>query len=85
MDFTVPADHMVKLKEGEKRDKFLDLARERKKLLNMKATMLPVVIGALAIVTKLLLQRLEDLETRGRVETVQTTKLSRLAKILRRV
>ena len=31
MDFSVPADHRVKLKENEKRDKYLDLARELKK------------------------------------------------------
>ena len=31
VDFTVPADHRVKLKEGKKRDKFLDLAWELKK------------------------------------------------------
>ena len=31
MDFVVPADPRVKLKESEKRNKYLDLARERKK------------------------------------------------------
>ena len=30
-DFAVPADHRIKLKECEKRDKYLDLARELKK------------------------------------------------------
>ena len=34
MDFDVPANHKVKLKEGEKKDKCLDLARELKKLWN---------------------------------------------------
>ena len=28
VDFAVPADHRIKLKECEKRDKYLDLARE---------------------------------------------------------
>ena len=28
MDFAIPADHRVKLKETEKRDKYPDLARE---------------------------------------------------------
>ena len=32
MDFACPADHRVKLKESEKKDKYLDLAREWKKL-----------------------------------------------------
>ena len=28
VDFAVPADHRIKLKECEKKDKYLDLARE---------------------------------------------------------
>ena len=31
VDFAAPADHWIKLKECEKRDKYLDLARELKK------------------------------------------------------
>ena len=31
VDFVVPADHRIKLKECEKKDKYLDLARELKK------------------------------------------------------
>ena len=31
VDFAVPADHRIKLKECEKRDKYLDLTRELKK------------------------------------------------------
>ena len=31
MDFAVPADHRIKVKESEKKDKSLDLARELKK------------------------------------------------------
>ena len=31
VDFAVPADHRIKLKECEKKDKFPDLARELKK------------------------------------------------------
>ena len=31
MDFAVPADHRVKLKECEKKDKYMDLIRELKK------------------------------------------------------
>ena len=37
VDFAVPADDRLKLKESEKRDKYLDLARELKKLWNMKS------------------------------------------------
>ena len=38
VDFVVPVDHRIKLKECEKKDKYLDLARELKKLWNMKVT-----------------------------------------------
>ena len=31
VDFTVPVDHRINLKESEKKDKYLDLARELKK------------------------------------------------------
>ena len=31
VDFAVPADHRIKLKESEKKDKYLDLAMEFKK------------------------------------------------------
>ena len=30
MDFAVPADHRIKLKDSEKKDKYFDLARELK-------------------------------------------------------
>ena len=46
IDIAVPADHRINLKECEKKDKYLDLARELKKLWNMKVTIVPIVIGA---------------------------------------
>ena len=87
VDFAVLADHRIKLKVCEKRDKYLDLARELKKkqLWNMKVTIIPIVIGAFGTVTKGLLKGLEDLEVGGRVETVQTTALLKTARILRSV
>ena len=48
-------------------------------------TIIPIVIGALGTVTKGLLKGLEDLEVGGLVETIQTTKLLRTARIMRRV
>ena len=70
MDFAVPTDHKVKLKESEKRDKYLDFAREFFKIWNMKVTVIPIVIGTLGTATKGLVQGLEDLEIRGRLETM---------------
>ena len=65
VDFDVPADHRIKLKECEKRDKYLEIARELKKLWNMKVTIIPIVIGALGTVTKGLLKCLGNLEVCG--------------------
>ena len=47
VEFADPADHRIKLKECGKKDMYLDLARELKKLWNMKVTIIPIVIGAL--------------------------------------
>ena len=85
VDFAVLADHRIKLKESEKSDKYLDLARELKKLWNMKVIIIPIVIGAFGTVTKELLKGQGDLDVGGRVETIQTTVLLKTARILRRV
>ena len=85
-DFTVPAEYWVKLKESEKIDKYVDLARElEKKLCNMKVTVIPIVTGALGTITKELVQGWADLEIRGRAETIQITTLLRSARTLKRV
>ena len=85
VDFAVPPDHRINLKESEKKDKYRDLARELNKLWNMKVMIIPIVIGVFGTVTKVLLNGLEDLEVGGRVETIKTTALLRTARILRRV
>ena len=85
MDFAVPGDHRVKLKESEKKSKYFDLVKELKKLWNVKVMVIPVVIEALGTVAKGLVKGLEDLEITGCVETIRTTALLRSARILRSV
>ena len=82
VDFAVPADHRINLKESEKKGKYLNLAKELKKLWNMKVTIMTIVFGAFCTVTKGLLKGLEDLEVEGRVGTIQTTALLRTATIM---
>ena len=84
MTKSVPASHGAKLKESEKKDKYLDLARELKKLRDMKVPFIPIISGALGTVTEGILKGLEELEIRWQVETIQTTTLLRSARILRR-
>ena len=44
-NFDVPVDHRVEIKENEKIDKYLDLARELKKLWNEKVMLILRIIG----------------------------------------
>ena len=72
----------MKIKENEKRDNYLDLARELKTLWGMRMTVIPIVVGALGTTTKGLEKGLEEWEISGRI---QTTVLLRSTKILRKV
>ena len=51
-DFAVPANQRIKLKESEMKDKFLDLARELKKLWNKKVKNIPFMIRSFGTVIK---------------------------------
>ena len=64
------------------KDKYRDIARELKKLWNIKATIVPILISGFGTISKGLLKGLEDLEVGGGVETIQTTALLRTARIL---
>ena len=61
MDFAVPADKIVKLKESEKKHKYMEFTRELKKPWNMKETFISIVNGVFRTVSK----GLEDLEIKG--------------------
>ena len=73
VDFAVSADHRINLKECEKKDKYLDLARELKKLWNMKVTFVPIVIGALGTITTGLLKILSPETSRGDLRRLAVT------------
>ena len=85
VDFTVPEDHRVKIKENEKRGKYLDLTRELRKLRNMKATEIPIVIGTLETVPEGFEGGLKESENRKPIETIQMTALLGSARIFSRV
>ena len=65
VDFAVPTDQRVKLKEIEKKDKYLDLVRKLKKLWDIKVIFIPIVICALSTVIEGLIKGLEDFEIGG--------------------
>ena len=64
IDFAIPYDSRVEQKEVEKKEKYQDSARELKKIWNMKATITPVVIGALGAIPKKLRKDYRTLELR---------------------
>ena len=62
MNFAVPADHRVKSRESEKRDKYLDLARE---ILKIYKSWRWLVIGTFGTITKGFVKGREYLENVG--------------------
>ena len=72
-------------KRKKKIDNYLDLDRELKKLWNMKETMMIIRVGALGTVPKGFKRGQEELENRGRIETIQTTVWLKSARILSRL
>ena len=66
----------------EKIDKYVDLARELKKLWNVRLTVLPVVVDTLGTAPK---KSPKELEIKERINTIQTSALLRLARKVRRV
>ena len=61
MNFAISADHRVKVKEKEKKGKFLDITKELKKLWNM-VTVIRIIIGAFGTIPKRVVKGQEDLE-----------------------
>ena len=62
MDFAVPAEHSVKLKESEK----IDSCRRTE-----KAVVMPILISAIDTIPKDFERRLEKLIVNERIETLQ--------------
>ena len=75
LEFAISADHIINMNESEELDKYLDFLRELKKLWNMKITGITFVVGALKTVSKDLEKKLDELENRGKLRTIQTTTL----------
>ena len=58
-------DPRVKIKESEKRYKYLDLARELRKTWNIRVTVMPIAFGALGMGSEGLERELEESGNRG--------------------
>ena len=65
VDFAVPADQRLKIKESENRDSYLDLSREIRKPWDMRLMAIPIVIGVFETNPRGLERGLEELEIGG--------------------
>ena len=84
-DFAILVNHRVKIKENDKIYKYLDLARVLVKRWNMMMTVIPIIVGALATVSKCKEKRLYEVEIRRWSESIQIIAMLRSTRIPRRV
>ena len=84
IDVAVPNDHNIKAKEQEKVEKYQDLRLEIQRLWNVKAQVVPVVIGALGSTTSDLPKHLEKIPGRHRPAALVKAALLGSSHILRK-
>ena len=65
MDFTVPVDHRMKIKESKKIDIYINQSRKLKKLWNVKVMVIPSEADTLGIV-----YRGFEIKISGRIEKI---------------
>ena len=85
IDFSIHYDSRVNNKEMEKIEKYHDLARELRKLWNMKVKVIPIIIGTLGTTPRQVKKRLEVIGIETRVKELQKTVIIHSARIFRKV
>ena len=85
IDIAISADNRVKQKEDVKVEKYDELKRELKNIWSLKkAEIIPVIIGALSVVTKTFERTKKRLEMKTNLDQFQKTALKGTARILRK-
>ena len=85
IDIAVPGDVRVERKEDEKVEKYRDLCRELGKLLKVRCSVVPIVVGARETVPKRLPSYLALLDIDLSLELLQKSAILGTARILRKV
>ena len=83
--FCRPIGRHFIIKEIETKDMYMELVRETRKLCYISVMVILIVTGGLRTVLRGLQRERKELETREKIETIQTTALLRSTRILRRV
>jgi hypothetical protein len=71
IDVAIPSDKNVIKKEAEKKLKYKNLSIEIQRMWNMKCFVIPVIIGATGIVSKILQKYLETIPGQHSIHSLQ--------------
>ena len=85
IDFVIPDDQNIAIKEQEKIEKYQDLRIELQKVWNVKVVVIRVVIGALGTMSKRMHQYIKQIDLPADVISIQKTAILGTVYILRRV
>ena len=85
IDVAIPEDSGVKEKEAEKVEKYQNLAREPRRMWEVKTKVVPIVLGALGTVPLRLKGNLKDIGVDTPITLIQKSALLGSARILRKV
>ena len=85
IDFGIPYDTRVDDKEVKTIEKYLDLARELKKVWNMKVKVVPLVVAALGTPANALEKILKNICIETKITELKKTALIHSSRILRKV
>ena len=85
IDVAIPEDSGVKEKEAEKVEKYQNLARELRRMWEVRTKVVAIVFGALGTVPLRLKGNLKDIGVDTSINLMQKSALLRSARILRKV
>jgi len=85
LDVAISGDRNLNKKEAEKILKYIDLTIEIQRMWNVKAKVIPVIIGATGTISKLFRKYVSNLPGKHEVKELQKTAILGTAQILRKV
>ena len=85
IDVAIPADRNIVQNEAEKKLKYKSLYIEIQRMWNLKCTIVPVIIGAIGIITRSLRKNLETVPGKHSIDSLQKTAILGTSHIIRKV
>ena len=82
---SIPSDGNIALKDIEKRSKYKDLELEIQRMRKMKTAVIPVVVGALGIIKKGMVENIKKISDSATMTETQKISMLGSAGILREV